>query len=383
MKAYRIKGEIIGEGGYSNVYQGYSPEVNEKAAIKRVPIQPKEKPLILFPRTIQRSKQKKQEETNALLERFNGGTPIEDALRELEIWKQMNESTPFASSLYEFKNFKSEIWFVMELCTPLDRYLDKFESKHGFLPTMEIIKEMFAGIFLALRQIHNLGFVHRDVKVENILLTKSLTPKLTDFGFCESFKEKELNTGYSVFGTYYTAPPEAFCVNNPYNTSADMYSLCITMLSARFNGSVWCYPENRLYKLVYKGCYARLSGGKWTVEEAEDYYLKCARIVRWPQSLTLDRNSKFMTKENERLLWGYGAEPWTELRDQFSDFSKEHMRWDVNIRPTVEQACQHPYMKEVTDRWEKNQVSASIRLKQLIDDYINLDITLEEREKIF
>jgi serine/threonine protein kinase len=37
----------------------------------------------------------------------------------------------------------------------------------------------------ALAYVHSQGFVHRDMKPENIIMDENHTPKLTDFGFSD------------------------------------------------------------------------------------------------------------------------------------------------------------------------------------------------------
>ncbi|XP_017489120.1 PREDICTED: testis-specific serine/threonine-protein kinase 2-like, partial [Rhagoletis zephyria] len=54
----------------------------------------------------------------------------------------------------------------------------------------------------ALRYMHSVGFAHRDIKCENILLNKARTEaKLTDFGFTRSVNEK--STGQQVMSDTY------------------------------------------------------------------------------------------------------------------------------------------------------------------------------------
>jgi mitogen-activated protein kinase kinase kinase 1 len=40
----------------------------------------------------------------------------------------------------------------------------------------------------ALKIMHDKGYVHRDIKLENILLDENFKPKVADFGFCELIK---------------------------------------------------------------------------------------------------------------------------------------------------------------------------------------------------
>jgi serine/threonine protein kinase len=45
-----------------------------------------------------------------------------------------------------------------------------------------------AQVFLALREIHNMGYVYRDLKPENILMEDNGYIKITDFGLALTLK---------------------------------------------------------------------------------------------------------------------------------------------------------------------------------------------------
>ena len=59
-----------------------------------------------------------------------------------------------------------------------------------YLKRKEFIKDcparrLFNGVSSALFYLHSMNVAHRDLKLENILLSKDLTPKLSDFGFAK------------------------------------------------------------------------------------------------------------------------------------------------------------------------------------------------------
>lgn len=91
----------------------------------------------------------------------------------------------------------------------------------------------------AINYLHRLDIVHRDLKLENLLLTKDMQLKITDFGFAKWCNN--LSTARSLSETYcgtaiYTAPE--VIQHRPYNVKkADIWSLGV-ILFILLNGSM-------------------------------------------------------------------------------------------------------------------------------------------------
>jgi serine/threonine-protein kinase LATS1/2 len=89
-------------------------------------------------------------------------------------------------------------WIIDLYCSFQDEdslYLVMEYMPGGDLMNMLIKKDIFsieearfyiAEIILAVEYVHSLGFVHRDIKPDNILLDKDGHIKVTDFGLCTS-----------------------------------------------------------------------------------------------------------------------------------------------------------------------------------------------------
>jgi len=83
-------------------------------------------------------------------------------------------------------------------------------------------------ILKALAYIHKLNRIHRDIKSDNILLTKAGAVKLADFGYCAQLTEAATKRN-SVVGTPYWMAPELIR-GMDYDTGVDLWSLGIAAI---------------------------------------------------------------------------------------------------------------------------------------------------------
>ena len=93
----------------------------------------------------------------------------------------------------------------------------------------ERAREIILQLTLAVQFLHSLGIVHRDIKLENVMMSDSsehAIPKLADFGLAKIVGPSE--KADEPFGTLGYAAPEVLR-KEPYGAACDLWSLgCIS-----------------------------------------------------------------------------------------------------------------------------------------------------------
>uniref|UniRef100_H3C4C5 non-specific serine/threonine protein kinase n=1 Tax=Tetraodon nigroviridis TaxID=99883 RepID=H3C4C5_TETNG len=100
---------------------------------------------------------------------------------------------------------------------------NKINSQRGVLFSEDQILNWFVQICLALKHVHDRKILHRDIKSQNIFLTKDGTVQLGDFGIARVLNST-VELARTWIGTPYYLSPE-ICENKPYNNKSDIWAL--------------------------------------------------------------------------------------------------------------------------------------------------------------
>ena len=165
---YYEKGHKIGEGGFGKVYGGVKKDTNEKRAIKIID---KEKIRADY-----------MKEFFVYISDEEKKAHINDLLNEIKNMILMERNNENSVKFYECFETKDEFAIIMELC---DDNLIKYVVSNKGTFNSEEIKEMLVQLNNSFKIMHKNRLVHRDLKLENILVKKEnkrIIYKITDYG---------------------------------------------------------------------------------------------------------------------------------------------------------------------------------------------------------
>ncbi|KAF4659312.1 hypothetical protein FOL47_007625 [Perkinsus chesapeaki] len=201
---YRWTGIRLGKGGYASVYEVRERSTGARRACKII--------------------SKKRVEDLELLE------------RELQVLISLDHPNVIRMlSWYESEN---NLYVIMELCEGgelfdvIDKREELYSGKNGIFND-HLIGSIIRQIFLGVAYLHQVGIVHRDLKLENCLFkTKDMRScvKLIDFGLAglkPMYHDKPWLK--DVLGTALYMAPEVISDNTYYDEKCDSWSVGIIM----------------------------------------------------------------------------------------------------------------------------------------------------------
>lgn len=189
---YSIIGKL-GEGGMGIVYKAEDLKLGRAVAIKFLP-----------------SHLASSEESKA---RF---------MREAKSVASLNH--PNILGIYEIDEEDSDLFIVMEYVDgeTLKSYLPKVTKGTG-LPVVQAI-DWIEQIANGLKTAHNMNIIHRDIKTENIMITKDGRMKIMDFGLAKLMDHAGITkTGTSLGTLSYMSPEQSHGL--PADNRSDIWSL--------------------------------------------------------------------------------------------------------------------------------------------------------------
>jgi len=186
-------GDSIGQGAFGKVFQALNLETGDFCAVKQI-----EKSII-------------------------APHQLSGIMRECELLQTLKH--PNIVSFLDSLETESHLFYVMEYIE--GGSLHKVRKKYGSFPE-GLLARYVADVLKGLQYLHSQGVIHRDIKGENVLITKQGVVKLVDFGSCTYQAMEKMLT---VVGTPFWMAPEIIEMDgSARNTACDIWSLGCTMI---------------------------------------------------------------------------------------------------------------------------------------------------------
>lgn len=144
---------------------------------------------------------------------------------KIEAQSAGNLTHPNIVSIYDVGNEGDIEYIVMEYVEGIT--LKQYLGAKGTLPESEAI-DFSAQICAGLEHAHKKGIVHKDIKPENILITKEGILKITDFGIAKALNQGTITTGGLAMGSvHYFSPEQAR--GSFVDAKTDIYSVGVLL----------------------------------------------------------------------------------------------------------------------------------------------------------
>jgi serine/threonine protein kinase len=291
--------KLLGKGSFGKVYLGLQKLTNRLVAIKCL-----EK--LYFKDEITKKK----------------------ILSEVKILKKLLGHPNTIKLLEVFEN-KKYVFFVMEYASNGDllKYLKTKISLEE-----EEAKYLFYQVSCGLRYIHKQGIIHRDIKLDNILIDEAFHCKICDFGVSRYMKPHELVN--EQCGTPAYLAPEIVLEKGYKGFGADIWSLgvllfCILTGAMPFKAST----IDNLHKLIIKGEFEFPENNQLTSEAKDlikrmlvvnpDKRITIEEVIKhkWLAGINLDKSTMKNIQEFEKNQFNY----LDEFEYQINDFALNYV----------------------------------------------------------
>jgi len=214
--------EKVGEGGMGAVYKAIHPTLKKNVIIKQLKVKGKK----IYSQRFLR-------EASIMIELRNDNiVPVYDHFRE-----------------------KQSYYIAMEYIDGLS-VEDLIKNKKQINPTAAVL--IFIEICKGLKHAHDRGIIHRDIKPDNVLISKEGEVKLCDFGIATAgdIEDEGLTKTGVVMGTPAYMSPEQIENSKDVDESSDIYSMGVMfyqMLTGEkpFPGSFTADSINKINKGIY------------------------------------------------------------------------------------------------------------------------------------
>lgn len=158
-------------------------------------------------------------------------TIMKDSESEIKIHREINSlkmlNHPNIVNLVEVMKSGKYIGIVLEYASGGELF--DYILQHKYLKE-NVAKKLFAQLVSGVDYMHSKGLIHRDLKLENLLLDKHKNVIISDFGFVNSYNKDKNDLMKTSCGSPCYAAPELVLTQSPYEgRKVDTWSLGVIL----------------------------------------------------------------------------------------------------------------------------------------------------------
>ena len=243
---------VLGEGSFGKVYRAKRMEYGGRTFYSAIKV-------ISVPKNQQEIKAARSQGMNdeAIYNYFRG--LVDNLLNEITLMDNLKGAKNIVG-IEDYKIIEHEgeigwdIFIRMELLTPFDSFISNPEFSQ-----LDVIR-LGVDICTALEACEQNYIVHRDIKPDNIFISRFGEYKLGDFGIARKLEAAQANL--SRKGTLNYMAPEVY-KSEAYGSNVDIYSLGLVLYTLLNNNRIAFlppYPQQITYKDNEEALSKRLSG---------------------------------------------------------------------------------------------------------------------------
>ena len=288
-----IRTSKLGEGTYGVVYRAKDQKGQEIYALKKIRLQAEEE-----------------------------GIPS-TAIREISLLKELSHIN--IVKLYEVMHTPKKLTLVFEY---VEQDLKKvIDSTNGKGLDMKYLKSFLYQLLKGVDFIHKSKVLHRDLKPQNLLISKDNILKIGDFGLARGYGIPVKNYTHEVVTLWYR-PPDVLLGNKTYGTTVDMWSIgtiFAEMVTGKplFTGN----SENDQLKKIFA-----IMG-----TPTENYASSLRELPEWGVG---DNNFEITSPKSFKELF-------PNLDTEGIDLLQKFLQLEPDKRISAEEALKHPFFDDI------------------------------------
>lgn len=196
------------------------------------------------------------------------------------------------------------------------------KSLHRFKADLDVIRKVIIDVLSALKVLHGAGYIHGDIKPDNILKCGS-DFKLTDFGISTT----NINKNKGTICTLNYRPPEAIGSNKSWNEKVDIWALGCSIFELVFGMLLFPCQETQIARSEY-GMEPKMLNAIY--DWAMDTKQECGIIYQQDiEYVSYQYSNRFFNEPNYV---------------QVADFIKKCCQINPNQRWSAHQLLSHPFI---------------------------------------